>query len=80
MRGIFGAMPLHEVEIMKVFNDDNNLTVVIQAGPKGWTIIWADYSTTYSDVNNTSENNFAEAYNTAVEMVGPLKLYACTKE
>ena len=73
MNRFFGMMPANEVEITRRFKDDCNLTVTIEAGTRGWTIIWADHSTNYSDVDDTSENNFAKAYHTAVELVGPLK-------
>lgn len=75
MNRFFGMMPASEVEISRRFKDSSNLSVSIEAGPNGWTIIWADHSTNYSDVCDTSENNFAKAYDTAVNIVGPLIRY-----
>lgn len=73
MNRFFGIMPADEVEITKYFKDANDLTIRIEAGPNGWTIIWADHSTNYSDVLDTSENNFAKAFDTAVGIIGPLR-------
>lgn len=73
MNRFFGMMPASEVQMCRRFKDGNNLTVTIEAGLKGWTIIWADNSTNYSDVDDTFENNFAKAYERAVDLVGPLK-------
>lgn len=73
MKRFYGRMPLEEIEIMRWFKDSTNLNVTIEAGPKGWTIVWADYSTNYSDVDDTAENNFAKAYDTAVSIIGPLR-------
>ena len=73
MNRFFGIMPADEVEITKKYKDANNLTITIEAGPNGWTIIWADHSTTYRDIRDTSENNFQRAYDIAVHHLGPLK-------
>ena len=73
MRRFMGIMPAEEISIMRRFTDSANLNVTIKAGSKGWTIIWADYSTNYSDADDTAENNFAKAYDTAVGIVGPLR-------
>lgn len=61
MKRMFGMMPSADVELEKSYRDRNGLRVTIQAGPKGWTIIWADGGTTYKDVEATTEENFAEA-------------------
>ena len=66
MNRFFGMMPEKFVEIRKTYSDDLGLPVIIEAGPYGWTIIWADDSTTYKDVNATSEENFNEAYNEVI--------------
>ena len=68
----FGKMPIECVEIFKIFKDSTNMQIAIEAGPKGWTIIWADFSTDYCDEDDTSENNFKKAYDKAVEAVGSL--------
>lgn len=73
MNRFFGMMPAAYVEKCKEFRDSNNLSVTIEAGPKGWTIIWADRSTDYLDVDDTTENNFKCAYDFAVGYVGPLR-------
>lgn len=73
MNRFFGMMPRDCVEIIKGFKDSSGLSVIIEAGPKGWTIMWADHSADYRDEEDTSENNFNKAYNAAVDAVGPLK-------
>ena len=72
MRRFFGMMPSNEIEISKDFKDKNNYFVTIQAGPNGWTILWADGGSTYKDEEHSAQENFDIAYKTAVEMVGEL--------
>jgi hypothetical protein len=62
MNRFFGMMPSSEIEISKSFKDENGLEITIDAGPHGWTIIYADYSTKYEDVDDTAENNFNKAF------------------
>lgn len=72
MKRFFGMMPSEEVEKEKLYIDKHNRRVTIQAGLHGWTIIWADNSVVYADEDNTTENNFQKAYDTATQMVGQL--------
>ena len=37
------------------------LTVTIQAGENGWTILYADSSSEYKDEVDTTDNNFEKA-------------------
>lgn len=73
MNRFFGLMPCNEVEKHKTFKDSSGLPVTIEAGPNGWTIMWADHSTTYGDIRDTTEHNFQRAYDTAEMAVGELK-------
>ena len=59
---LFGMMASKYVKIEKYFLDDSNLSITVQAGEKGWTIIYADGGTEYKDVDDTPENNFNKAY------------------
>lgn len=72
MTRFFGLMPPDYVEIRKKFRDSSGLTIIIEAGPKGWTIIWADHSVDYGNKDDTSDNNFKMAYNIAMGALGPL--------
>lgn len=54
------------------FVDKNNHTITIDAGPNGWTIMWADKSTTYKDVKKSTTENFEDAVKTAKNIVGDL--------
>ena len=74
MKRMFGLMPSTEVEISKRFKDSNGKTIIIDAGKKGWTIIYADSSTEYEDVEATAEENFEKAFNVAKDALGELTL------
>lgn len=72
MDRIFGMMPQSEVEKEELYSDTLGLTITIQAGPHGWTVIFADGGTHYVDQDATTEENFNAAYNNAVECLGEL--------
>lgn len=73
MKRFFGVMPAEEIHIKGMYRDSNNLLVTIEAGPNGWTIIWADHSVDYVDVVDTAKNNFKKAYDYVVVCLGPLE-------
>ena len=73
MRRFFGLMPSREIERGETFKTKDNQNVIIDAGPHGWTIIYADNSADYKDVDDTTDNNFNSAYNLATSKVGELK-------
>lgn len=54
-------MPSSEVEKEQKFTDGYNSTVTVQAGKNGWTVLYADSSSEYADVEDTTENNFDAA-------------------
>ncbi len=56
-----GMMPSSEIEVSKTFKDDLGLKITIQAGKNGWTIMYADSSSEYKDVKDTTKNNFESA-------------------
>ena len=72
MDRIFGMMPRYEVEKEELFSDVLGLKITIQAGPHGWTVIFADGGTHYVDQDATTEENFKAAYKNAVECLGEL--------
>lgn len=62
MKRFMGMMPSNEVKKEKQFKvGAGQLTVTVQAGENGWTIIYADSSSDYKDVVDTTENNFNKA-------------------
>lgn len=67
-----GLMPVDDVEKEQIFsyNDDDGLR--IQAGPKGWSIIYDDGSSEWKDNESSTNKNFAMAMNVAIEKVGPI--------
>lgn len=70
----FGLMKSDDVKADGAFRDSCGLHMEIEAGPKGWTIIWADFSTTFKDAEQETEVNFKEAYDCANKAVGPLEI------
>jgi len=57
-----GMMPSNEVKKEQQFKVGvGQLTVTVQAGENGWTILYADSSSEYKDVVDTTENNFNKA-------------------
>ena len=72
MKRFFGMMPTNEVEIEKKYKDKNDYNVTIQAGPNGWTVLWADGGSSWKDEENTAEENFNTALKVAEEAVGTL--------
>lgn len=67
MKRFMGMMPSSCIEIRKDFKDENGLKIHIDAGPEGWTIIYADGSTNYADTIATAEDNYNIAYKIASE-------------
>jgi hypothetical protein len=67
MKRFFGMMPSNEIVIEKRYEDTIGLRITIQAGLHGWTIIYADNSTDYKDIDDTAEANFKAAYDLAIE-------------
>ena len=72
MNRIFGLMPSNEVEKEVIFKDPHDLTITIQAGPNGWTILYADGSSRWQDEENTTEENFKKAFRIAEGGLGTL--------
>lgn len=60
MNRFMGMMPRSEIELTKKFQD-NLGKIIVEAGPNGWTITYADYSTEYRDCVDTSESNMEAA-------------------
>jgi len=59
---MFGMMPSSEVEKCNHFKvGAGQLRVTIEAGPNGWTILYADHSSDGMNVHDTTENNFNKA-------------------
>ena len=62
MKRFMGMMPSSEVKKEQQFRVGvGQLTVTVQAGENGWTILYADSSSEYKDVVDTTENNFNKA-------------------
>lgn len=73
MKRFFGMMPSTEIKEEKQYKDNNGYKVTIQAGLHGWSIIYADSSSEFKDIDNTSKENFQIAYNIATNRLGILK-------
>lgn len=61
MKRFFGMMPSSEVEKQQEFTAGFNSIVTVQAGKRGWAILYADSSSEYADLEDTTENNFDAA-------------------
>ena len=72
MKRFFGMMPSKEIEIEKRYKDKYGLRISIQAGIHGWTIIYADSSSEFRDIDSTSNENFKTAYDIATNKLGTL--------
>lgn len=72
MKRFMGMMPSSEITIEKRYKDKSKLPVLIQAGPHGWTIIYADGGTNFKDVDAEDKINFKSAYDEAVSHLGTL--------
>lgn len=72
MKRFFGMMPSDEIEIEVQYKDENDRVISIQAGIHGWSIIYADGSSNFKDIDATSEENFNFAYNIATKALGNL--------
>lgn len=63
MNRFMGMMPSSEVEIEENFRvGDDQSIVTLQAGKKGWTILFSDSSSEYQDIEDIAENNFQLAF------------------
>lgn len=63
MKRFMGMMPSKDVDKEQNFKVGTlKLKVTIQSGSKGWTILYADGSSEYEDVEDTVENNYNKAF------------------
>lgn len=60
MKRFAGMMPREEIKKEKHYKCEDG-TIIAQAGPNGWTVIWADHGTNYKDTVATTEENFQTA-------------------
>lgn len=72
MERFFGMMPSNEIEKSVTFKDRIGLKIIIDAGPNGWTIEYADGGTQYKDESKGTDANFNEAFKCAEENLGKL--------
>jgi hypothetical protein len=61
MQRFAGMMPSSDVTIKRTFDTGGGLKVIVEAGPKGWSILYADYSSEYKDVDAPAKDNFDAA-------------------
>lgn len=69
MQRFCGLMPISEVEKSAKYADKNYGKILIEAGPRGWTVIFPDSSSSYRDNEATTEINFNEALENAREFI-----------
>jgi len=73
MDRFFGMMPSNEIDVEKYYQDESGSRITIQAGLHGWTVIYADSSSQYNDIDATTEANFELAYSVALNSLGVLR-------
>ena len=66
MQRFFGRMLSSEVTLEKTYKDKYGLTLRLEAGPHGWTVIYADGGTEYKDIDALPEENLESAYQQAL--------------
>jgi hypothetical protein len=79
MGRFYGLLPRSAIEIQKSFNDGNGSVIRVEAGPTGWTVIWADRSTDFADVADSSLNNYNSAVSFAKQYF-PDMVEICSRE
>jgi hypothetical protein len=58
---MFGMMPRSEVDKEHSFKDKSGVTITIQAGPNGWTVLWAEGGSSYKDYKASTDVNYLAA-------------------
>lgn len=61
MKRFMGMMPVSEIKIEKIYKDELGFKIIVQAGKHGWTILYADGSSMYDDIDDIPENNLKRA-------------------
>lgn len=70
MKRFFGAMPTSEVKQQEIYRETGSGDeFMIQAGPKGYSIIWSDGSSTWEDIDATTKENFQAALNEVLHTI-----------
>lgn len=77
MKRFFGKIPYYCIEKEVRFDTGDGLYLTIEAGPEGWTIIYADGGTEFKDIVDTTENNFNEAYECAKRYFPKMRKEKC---
>lgn len=80
MKRFFGMMPSDEIAIEKEYKTDDSYKITIQAGPNGWSVLYPDGSSYWGDAENTTEENFKTAYDSATTQFGVLTEEAPNKK
>jgi hypothetical protein len=57
MKRLFGMIPASETKISKKYQAGSSFATV-ESCDFGWSVIWADGSASYEDVESSTENNF----------------------
>lgn len=73
MQRFMGMMPSSKIKIEERFRDAIGLKITIQAGETGWSILYADGSSEYKDVDDTVDNNFNNALNYLKSVLGDVE-------
>ena len=61
MNRFAGLMPVSEVKKERTYKTKDGHSVIVQAGPNGWTVIWPDQGNNFKDNVADTEENFQTA-------------------
>lgn len=77
MQRFMGLMPSSEVKKRRMWSDGCGKHCTVEAGPNGWTIIFADAGTQYKDAAAGTEVNYAEASKRMLKLFPKAKELPC---
>lgn len=61
MQRFMGIMPVNEIGKEVKYKTPDGENIIVQAGPRGWTVVYGDGATDYKDVEAETDVNFEEA-------------------
>lgn len=77
MQRFMGLMPSSEVKKSRLWSDGMGKHCTVEAGPNGWTIVFADAGTQYKDAAVGTEVNYAEASKRMLKLFPKAKELPC---
>ena len=79
MQRFMGLMPSSEIKKRHLWSDGTGKHCTVEAGPNGWTIIFADAGTQYKDAAIGTDANYTEASKRMLKLFPRAKELPCRK-